>query len=128
MILHLIFNQSQHTRNPPLDENDSSLYEILNDLFRLRAKNVRKTEHEVPHRCDDKILDITNYEDSDHEDGELPDLPIFSDTNDFTSVCKQVKENIDISIVEEKEEVRVEDVQMDDAYDIDHSNTKEMLQ
>ncbi|GJZ38392.1 hypothetical protein Tco_0584955 [Tanacetum coccineum] len=71
-------------------------------------------EHEVPHWYDDKTIDITDYEDSDHEDGELPDLLIFSATNEFASVCKQVEENIDISIVEKKEEVSMKDVEMDE--------------
>ncbi|GKG27873.1 hypothetical protein Tco_0406200 [Tanacetum coccineum] len=85
------FNQSQDTPNPPLDKEDSTLDEILDDLFRIGAENIRKMEHEVLNRCDD----ITDYEDSDQEDGELPDLPIFSATNEFASVCEQVKENID---------------------------------
>ncbi|GKC03582.1 hypothetical protein Tco_0995192, partial [Tanacetum coccineum] len=49
-----------------------------------------------------KTVDITDYEDSDHKDGELSDLPIFSATNEFASVCEQFDENIDISIAEEK--------------------------
>nr|GEW89878.1 hypothetical protein [Tanacetum cinerariifolium] len=52
------FNQSQHTPNPPLDKEDS-LDEILDDLFKIGAKNIRKMEHELPNRCDD----ITDYED-----------------------------------------------------------------
>ncbi|GKE88569.1 hypothetical protein Tco_1566044 [Tanacetum coccineum] len=39
-----------------------------------------------------------------------------------------VQEDIGISIAKEKEEVHVEDVQMDEDYDIDHSNTEETLQ
>ncbi|GKD55013.1 hypothetical protein Tco_1288400, partial [Tanacetum coccineum] len=39
-----------------------------------------------------------------------------------------VQEDIGISIAKEKEEVHVEDVQMDKDYDIDHSNTEETLQ
>ncbi|GKB10244.1 hypothetical protein Tco_0844167 [Tanacetum coccineum] len=70
------------------NDKDSSLEEILDDLFRIWAENLRKTEHEVPHRCDDKTVDITDDEDSDHEDGELPDLHIFSATNEFASVCE----------------------------------------
>ncbi|GJT52636.1 hypothetical protein Tco_0978793 [Tanacetum coccineum] len=77
------FNQAP---NPPLDKEDS-LDKILDDLFKIGAENVRKMEHEVPNRCDD----ITNYEDSDQEDGELPDLPTFSPTNEFASVCEQVE-------------------------------------
>ncbi|GJR52368.1 hypothetical protein Tco_1402889 [Tanacetum coccineum] len=85
-------------------------------------------EHEVPNKCDDEIVDITDYEDSDQEDGELPDLPTFPTTNVFASICEQVKEDIYISITKEKEEVQVEDVQMDQDYNIDHSNIKETLQ
>ncbi|GKF60007.1 hypothetical protein Tco_0176793 [Tanacetum coccineum] len=89
-----IFKQSQHTPSPYLDKKDSSFKEILGDLFRIWAKNLRKVEHEVPHQCDDKTLDITDYEDSDPEDGELPDLFIFSATNEFASIYEQVEENI----------------------------------
>ncbi|GJU71801.1 hypothetical protein Tco_1263206 [Tanacetum coccineum] len=70
------FNQSQHTPNPPLNEKDSSLEEILDDLFRIGAENLRKAEHEVPHMYDDKTVDITDYKDIDQEDGKLPDLMI----------------------------------------------------
>ncbi|GJS24620.1 hypothetical protein Tco_0453252 [Tanacetum coccineum] len=120
------FNQSQHTPNPLLDEKDSSLNEILDDLFRIGAENVRKIEHEVPHRCDDKTVDITK--DNDQEDGELPDLPTFFAPNEFASVCKQVEENIDVNTAQELEEVQVGDVEMDEDDDIDHSNTEKTLQ
>ncbi|GKA82282.1 hypothetical protein Tco_0789030 [Tanacetum coccineum] len=63
-----------------------------------------------------KKVDITDYEDSDHEDGELPDLHIFSATYEFASVCEQVEENISIA----EEEVHMEDVKMDENHDIDH--------
>nr|GEZ91699.1 hypothetical protein [Tanacetum cinerariifolium] len=43
------FNQSQHTPNPHLDEKDSSLKEIMDDLFRIGTENLRKAKHEVPH-------------------------------------------------------------------------------
>ncbi|GJU86766.1 hypothetical protein Tco_1294312 [Tanacetum coccineum] len=97
---------------------DSSLDEILDDLFRIGAENIRKMEHEVLNRCDD----ITDYEDSDQEDGELPNLPTFSATNEFSSVCEQVKENIDVNTARELEEV-----EMDEDHDIYHSNTEETL-
>ncbi|GJS25330.1 hypothetical protein Tco_0453962 [Tanacetum coccineum] len=84
-----------------MDKEDSSLDEILDDLFRIGEENIRKIEHEVPNRCDD----ITDYEDSDQEDGELH-----------------------VNTAQELEEVHVEDVEMDEDYDIDHSNTKEALQ
>ncbi|GJR26526.1 hypothetical protein Tco_1102758 [Tanacetum coccineum] len=97
------FNQSQHTPKPPLDKEDSSLDEILDDLFKIGAENISKMEHEVPNRCDD----ITDYEDSEQED---------------------VEENIDVDTARELEEVQMEDVEMDEDYDIDHSNTEEALQ
>ncbi|GJR90600.1 hypothetical protein Tco_0214611 [Tanacetum coccineum] len=50
---------------------------------------------------------------------------IFSATNEFASVCIQDDESIDISITKEKEEVPMEDVEMDD--DVDHSNTNKAL-
>ncbi|GKD74527.1 hypothetical protein Tco_1332809 [Tanacetum coccineum] len=81
-----------------MDKEDSTLDEILDDLFKIGAENIRKMEHEVPNRCDD----ITDYEDSDQEDGELPDLPTFSATNVFASVYEQVEENIDVSITKYK--------------------------
>ncbi|GJV36885.1 hypothetical protein Tco_1409362, partial [Tanacetum coccineum] len=49
------FNQSQHTPKPPLDKEDSTLDEILDDLFKIGAENIRKMEHEVPNRLK-KIL------------------------------------------------------------------------
>nr|GEX79064.1 hypothetical protein [Tanacetum cinerariifolium] len=72
------------------------------------------TEDEVPRKCADKIVDIIDYEDSDHKDSKLPNLLIFSTNNEFASVCEQVDENIDISIADEKEEVPIEDDEMDD--------------
>ncbi|GKG53069.1 hypothetical protein Tco_0552337, partial [Tanacetum coccineum] len=38
-----------------------------------------------------------------------------------------VDENINISIVKEKDEVPIEDVEMHEDHDIDHSKTKEEL-
>ncbi|GJU45761.1 hypothetical protein Tco_1203027 [Tanacetum coccineum] len=106
------------------NKEDSNLDKILDDLFRIGAENIRKLEHEVPNRRDD----ITDYEDNNEEDGELPDLPTFSATNEFASACEQVKENIDVNTAWELEEVQVENFEMDDDYDIDHSNTEKTLQ
>nr|GEU78267.1 hypothetical protein [Tanacetum cinerariifolium]GEU79732.1 hypothetical protein [Tanacetum cinerariifolium] len=69
-------------------------------------------------RCDDKTVKNTDHEDGDQEDGKLPDFPTFSITHVFASVCEKVDENIDISIVKEKEEVPVEDVEMDGDHDV----------
>ncbi|GKD96055.1 hypothetical protein Tco_1379952, partial [Tanacetum coccineum] len=52
--------------------------------------------------CDDKIVDITDYKDSDHEDGELPGLLIFSATNEFASVCEQVVEILTLAMQRKK--------------------------
>ncbi|GJZ71075.1 hypothetical protein Tco_0634926 [Tanacetum coccineum] len=85
-------------------------------------------EHEVPNRCDDKIVENTDHEYGGQKDGELPDLPTFFVTNVFSSVCEHVDENIKISIAREKEEVPIKDVEMDEDHDVDHSRTKEALQ
>ncbi|GKD64458.1 hypothetical protein Tco_1306566, partial [Tanacetum coccineum] len=74
-------------------QEDSSLDEILDDLFRIGAENIRKMEHEVLNRCDD----ITDYEDSDQEDGELPNLLTFSATNEFSNVYEHVEDNINVN-------------------------------
>nr|GEZ60768.1 hypothetical protein [Tanacetum cinerariifolium] len=79
-------------------------------------------EHEVPNRRDD----VNDFEDYDQKDGELPDLPTFSATDEFASNSKQVKENIDIT--DEKEEVPMKDVEMDENHNIDHSGTEVALQ
>ncbi|GJU33105.1 hypothetical protein Tco_1176694 [Tanacetum coccineum] len=79
-------------------------------------------EHEVLNRCDD----INDYEDCDQENCELLDLPTFYDTNEIASDSEQVEENIDIA--EEKEEVPIKDVEMDENHDIDHLGTEEALQ
>ncbi|GKB27883.1 hypothetical protein Tco_0867284 [Tanacetum coccineum] len=73
-------------------------------------------------------MDITNYEDSYHEDAELPDLPIFSATNEFASVSQQVEKILILALQRKKEEVPMEDVEMDENHDIDHSGShnKEM--
>ncbi|GKE23808.1 hypothetical protein Tco_1435320 [Tanacetum coccineum] len=116
------FCQSQHPPNPPLDKEDSSLDEILDDLFKIGVENLRKMEHKIPNRFDD----ITDYVNSDQEDGELPDLPTFPATNEFANDSEQVEEYIDI--VEEKEEVPMKDVEMDENHNIDHPGTKKALQ
>ncbi|GJR49850.1 putative ribonuclease H-like domain-containing protein [Tanacetum coccineum] len=113
------FNSVHHNSNMEVDIDNMTLEEyaryevtmsneILDDLFRIGAENLRKMEHEVPYTCDNKTVDITDYEDSDHKDGELHDLPIFS-----ASLMSLL-------------EVPIEDDEMDD--DVDHSNTNEALQ
>ncbi|GJV46631.1 hypothetical protein Tco_1431167 [Tanacetum coccineum] len=92
-------------REDHCDQHDQGLgyYDQLNrDSAVIGAENIRKMEHEVPNRCDN----ITNYKDSDQEDGGLPDLPNFSATNEFASVCEQGKDNIDVNTAQELEEVQ----------------------
>nr|GEU89071.1 hypothetical protein [Tanacetum cinerariifolium] len=118
------FNFAYHNSHSKVDIDNKTLEGYARyELAMSRAENIRKMEHEISNRCDD----ITDYEDSNQEDGELPDLPTFSTNNEFTSICEQVEENIDVNIARELEEVQVEDVEMDD-YDIDHLNIKETLQ
>ncbi|GJT68834.1 hypothetical protein Tco_1020314 [Tanacetum coccineum] len=88
------------------------------------AENIGKMEHKILNRCND----ITDYEDCDQEDGELPDLPTFFATNEFTSIYEQVEENIDVNTTQELEEVHVRDVEMDKDDTIDYSNPEETLQ
>nr|GEU29349.1 hypothetical protein [Tanacetum cinerariifolium] len=79
--------------NPLLEKEDSSLDEILDDLFKIGAENLRKMEHKVANRRDD----VNDFEDYDQEDGKLPDLPTFSVTDEFASNSEHVEENIDIA-------------------------------
>ncbi|GJR82783.1 hypothetical protein Tco_0153568 [Tanacetum coccineum] len=92
------FNSVHHNSHSEVDIDNMTLedyvrYELAMSSMKSEikvptqgAENIRKMEHEVPNRCDD----ITDYEDSDQEDGELPDLPTFSPTNEFASVCEQL--------------------------------------
>ncbi|GKE17695.1 hypothetical protein Tco_1425272, partial [Tanacetum coccineum] len=116
------FVQSPQTPNLPLDKKDSSFGEILYDLFRMGAKNLRRMEHEVPNRCNEETVRDTN-----HESGNLFNFPTFPVTNEFASVCIQDEENINVSTTEEIEEVLIEDVEIDEDHDVDHSKTKEAL-
>nr|GEX56590.1 hypothetical protein [Tanacetum cinerariifolium] len=119
------FNFVHHNSHCEFDIDNMTLEEyMIYELAMSRAENIIKMEHEVPNSCDD----ITDYEDSDHEDGKLFDLLTFSATNEFSSFCEHVKGNLDVNSARELEEVQVEDIEMDDNYDIDHSNTEETLQ
>nr|GEV74738.1 hypothetical protein [Tanacetum cinerariifolium] len=119
-----------------------------NVIMKIREKNIRKIELEVLNRCDDStdneivtmsmrihifstpsgIPLCSDFKGCYNEDGELLDLPTFSATNEFASICNQVEENIDISIAQGKDKVPMEDVEMDENQDIDHSGIKEALQ
>ncbi|GJW09043.1 hypothetical protein Tco_1571466 [Tanacetum coccineum] len=81
-----IIKSVHHNSHNEVDIDNMTLEEYTrHELAMSRAKNLRKMEHEIPNRCDD----ITDYVDYDQEDGELHDLPTFSTTNEFASVCEQ---------------------------------------
>ncbi|GJU20777.1 hypothetical protein Tco_1154119 [Tanacetum coccineum] len=72
----------------------------------IGAENIRKMEHEVPNKCDN----ITDYEDSDQEDGRLLGFPNFFATNEFANVCEQGKDNIDVNTAQRIEKFRWEEL------------------
>ncbi|GJX04036.1 hypothetical protein Tco_0189952 [Tanacetum coccineum] len=103
---------------------DFSFEEILDDLFRIGGENLINMEHEeVPNRCDEETVG-----NMDHESGNLLNFPTFLITNEIASDCIQEEENIIVSTTKEIEEVKVEDVEMNENHDVDYSNTKEALQ
>nr|GEW63962.1 hypothetical protein [Tanacetum cinerariifolium] len=119
MVLHpKFFLYITITPNSPFDKKDFRFEEILDDSFRIRGENLRSMEHEeVQKRCYDEIV-----RDTDHESGNLLNFPTFPVTNEFASVCIQDEENIDISIVREREEVLMEDVELAEDHDVDQPN------
>ncbi|GJY30749.1 hypothetical protein Tco_0414244 [Tanacetum coccineum] len=66
------------------------------------AKDSKPKPEKVKLQCDN----ITDYEDNDQEYGRPPDLPNFSATNEFASVCEQGKGTIDVNTAQELEEVQ----------------------
>ncbi|GJS47194.1 hypothetical protein Tco_0597315 [Tanacetum coccineum] len=80
-------------------------------------------EQEVQNVYDDK-----ESGDTDQEDGDLLNFPILPITKVSTSICEQVEENINVNIAKEKEEVYMEDVEMDEDHDVDISKTKDALE
>ncbi|GJS85121.1 hypothetical protein Tco_0751662 [Tanacetum coccineum] len=102
--------QSPQKPNPPLDKKDSNFEKILNDLLRIRAENLRRMEHEVLNRCDDKTVGNIDHEDGDQENEDILNFPIFLVTNEFASVCEQDVDNINDNTAreEEEDEVKVE--------------------
>nr|GEU39201.1 hypothetical protein [Tanacetum cinerariifolium]GEX46155.1 hypothetical protein [Tanacetum cinerariifolium] len=101
------FAQPPNTPNTHVDKKYSDLDEILNDLFKIGAENLRRMGQEkVWNGCDDDISRDTN-----HESGNLFNSPIFPATNDFSSICEQ---DVDL----EKEEAQMEDDDDGDTYNI----------
>nr|GEZ56275.1 hypothetical protein [Tanacetum cinerariifolium] len=74
-------------------EKDLSLEEILGYLFKIGVENLRRRNQEVLNVCDDK-----KSRDTDQEDGDLFNFPIFTVTNVFASVSEQVEENINSTL------------------------------
>ncbi|GKG36082.1 hypothetical protein Tco_0443760 [Tanacetum coccineum] len=73
-----------------MDKKDSNFDEILDDLFRIGAENLKRIGHEkVQSRCDDDPSWDMN-----HENGNLFNFPIFPTANEFASICEQDVDNI----------------------------------
>ncbi|GJR59951.1 hypothetical protein Tco_1502113 [Tanacetum coccineum] len=88
------------------DKNDSDFDEVLDDLFSVGAKNLRRIGQEkVQHGCNVDTSRNTN-----HESDNLLNFPIFPATNEFSSICEH---DVDL----EKEEAVVDDDD-GDTYDI----------
>ncbi|GJR67222.1 hypothetical protein Tco_0013287 [Tanacetum coccineum] len=101
------FAQPLNTPNTPVDKKDSDFNEILDDLFILGAKNLRRMGQEkVQNGCD-----IDTSRDRNHESGNHLNFPILFATNEFSSICVQ-----DVGL--EKEEAQLEDDDDGDTYDI----------
>nr|GEZ65068.1 uncharacterized mitochondrial protein AtMg00810-like [Tanacetum cinerariifolium] len=99
------FTQPPNTPNTLVDKKDSDLDEILDDLFKIEAENLRRIGIEKVHNgCDDDTSRDTN-----HESGNLLNFPTFPATNEFSSICEH---DVDL----EKEVAQVED---DDGNTID---------
>ncbi|GJU97938.1 hypothetical protein Tco_1327209 [Tanacetum coccineum] len=109
-------NLIHHNNHSEVDIESMTLEKYARYELAMSQKP-KKMEHEVPNRRDD----VNDFKDYDQEDGEPPDLPTFSATDEFASNSKQVEENIEIT--KEKEEVPMKDVEMDENHDIDHSGS-----
>nr|GEX09350.1 hypothetical protein [Tanacetum cinerariifolium] len=84
------YNFVHHNRHNEVDIDNMTLEEYARyELAIIGAKNIRKMEYEVPNWCDDETMDITDYEDSDQEDGEIPNFLALSVTNVFAGVYEQ---------------------------------------
>ncbi|GJV59636.1 hypothetical protein Tco_1465736 [Tanacetum coccineum] len=101
------FAQPPNTPNTHVDKKDSDFDEILDDLFSVGAKNLRRMGQEkVQHGCN-----FDTSRDTNHESGNLLNFPIFPATNEFSSIYEQ---DVDL----EKEEAEVADDDDGDTYDI----------
>ncbi|GJU60108.1 hypothetical protein Tco_1237874 [Tanacetum coccineum] len=105
------------SRPPPEFPNPPPEFEPLPSTQPLKNASIWQETRELDNNIKiNKALEFSD--DYDQEDGELPDLPTFSATDEFASNSEQVEENIDIA--EEKEGVPMKDVEMDENHDIDH--------
>ncbi|GJU88338.1 hypothetical protein Tco_1300761 [Tanacetum coccineum] len=120
------FNSISHNVENEIDFDSMTLadYDLYMAMQKIGGENLRSMEHEeVPNRCDEETVGDTN-----HESGNLLNFPTFPVTNEIVSDCIQEEENIIVSTTEGLEEVKVEDVEMDENHNVDHSNTKKVLQ
>ncbi|GJX41861.1 F-box domain containing protein, partial [Tanacetum coccineum] len=104
-VLDMFFAQPPNTL---VDKKDSDFDEILDDLFSVGVKNLRRMGQE-------KVQNGRNVDtsgDTNHKSGNLLNIPIFPTTNEFSSICEQ---DVDL----EKKEAEGEDDDDDgDTYDI----------
>ncbi|GJV85188.1 ribonuclease H-like domain-containing protein [Tanacetum coccineum] len=116
-----LFDQSPHTPNPPLDKKDLSLEEILDDLFRIGADNLRRMEQEeVQNVCDDK-----ESRETDQENGDLLNFLVFPFIDIFANVCEQVVENINVNYAWGKRKFMWMTLQMDEDHENNITQTNE---
>ncbi|GJY95132.1 hypothetical protein Tco_0511493 [Tanacetum coccineum] len=89
-----ILDPVHHNNHSEVDIESMTLEEYARyELAMSTIKYKIQVPTQVPNRRDD----VNDFEDYDQEDGKLPDLPTFSDTDEFASNSEQVKENIDIA-------------------------------
>ncbi|GJV59420.1 hypothetical protein Tco_1465520, partial [Tanacetum coccineum] len=68
-----------------LRRNDSDFDEIMDDLFRIGAENLKRIRQDkFQNRCDDETSRDMNHESDNHLN-----FPIFSASNEFSSKCEQ---------------------------------------
>ncbi|GJQ98279.1 hypothetical protein Tco_0009418 [Tanacetum coccineum] len=101
------FAQPPNTPNTPVDKKDSDFDEILDDLFSIGAKNLRRMGQEkIQHGCN-----VDTSRDTNHESGNLLNFSILPVTNEIFSNCEQ-----DVDLDKKEAEVEYDDDR--DTYDI----------
>ncbi|GJX84245.1 hypothetical protein Tco_0335019 [Tanacetum coccineum] len=101
------FAQPPNTPNTPVDKKEFDFDEILDDLFSVGAKNLRRMgKGKVQHGCN-----VDTSRDTNHKSIIFLTFLFFPATNEFYSICEH---DVDL----EKEEAEVEDGDDGDTYDM----------